>query len=66
MNPFVRIVLAACCSLVTMTAAASPPLDGISFAVVPGKLYLPLDEGNPARYLYEWIDTGTPVKVTRE
>lgn len=42
------------------------------FASVPsypashGCVRVPLDEGNPARFFYEWIDVGTPVKVTRE
>jgi hypothetical protein len=31
-----------------------------------GCIRLPLNEGNPARFFYEWIDPGTPVKVTRE
>lgn len=31
-----------------------------------GCIRLPLKEGNPARFFYEWIDTGTPVKVTSE
>jgi len=31
-----------------------------------GCIRLPLDEGNPARFFYEWIDRGTPVTVTRE
>jgi lipoprotein-anchoring transpeptidase ErfK/SrfK len=30
-----------------------------------GCIRLPLDGGNPARFFYEWIDRGTPVKVTR-
>jgi hypothetical protein len=44
MNPLVRIALSASCLVVAEPAAASPPLDGISFAVAEGKLYLPLDE----------------------
>lgn len=31
-----------------------------------GCIRLPLDEGNPARFFYEWIDRGTPVKVVRK
>lgn len=31
-----------------------------------GCIRLPLDEGNPARFFYEWIDAGTPVRITRE
>lgn len=30
-----------------------------------GCIRLPLTDGNPARFFYEWIDRGTPVKVTR-
>jgi lipoprotein-anchoring transpeptidase ErfK/SrfK len=30
-----------------------------------GCIRLPLDEGNPAKFFYEWIEPGTPVKVTR-
>lgn len=30
-----------------------------------GCIRLPLDEGNPAKFFYEWIERGTPVKVTR-
>jgi lipoprotein-anchoring transpeptidase ErfK/SrfK len=42
------------------------------FASVPdypashGCIRVPLDRGNPAKFFYEWIDPGTPVKVTRE
>jgi hypothetical protein len=28
-----------------------------------GCIRVPLDEGNPARFFYEWIDKGTPVRV---
>ena len=41
------------------------------FASVPnypashGCIRLPLDEGNPAKFFYEWIDNGTPVRVVR-
>ena len=31
-----------------------------------GCIRLPLDGANPARFLYEWIDNGTPVRVTRQ
>jgi lipoprotein-anchoring transpeptidase ErfK/SrfK len=31
-----------------------------------GCIRLPLDGGNPARFFYEWIDHGTPVKVARD
>lgn len=31
-----------------------------------GCIRMPLDEGNPAKFFYEWVDVGTPVKVTRE
>jgi L,D-transpeptidase catalytic domain len=30
-----------------------------------GCIRVPLTGGNPARFFYEWIDPGTPVKVTR-
>ena len=30
-----------------------------------GCIRLPLTGGNPAKFFYEWTDTGTPVKVTR-
>lgn len=28
-----------------------------------GCIRVPLDEGNPARFFYEWIDVGTPIKI---
>lgn len=28
-----------------------------------GCVRVPLDEGNPARFFYEWIDVGTPVRI---
>lgn len=31
-----------------------------------GCIRLPLTEGNPAKFFYDWVDCGTPVKVTRE
>lgn len=31
-----------------------------------GRIRLPLTEGNPAKYFYEWIDCGPPVRVTKE
>ncbi len=31
-----------------------------------GCIRLPLTGGNPARFFYQWIDCGTPVKVTRQ
>lgn len=31
-----------------------------------GCIRLPLTEGNPAKFFYEWIDCGTPVRVMRE
>lgn len=31
-----------------------------------GCIRLPLDGGNPARFFYEWIDNGVPVRVTRQ
>lgn len=31
-----------------------------------GCIRLPLNEGNPARFFYEWVDNGTPVRVTRD
>lgn len=30
-----------------------------------GCIRLPLDEGNPAKFFYEWVDDGTPVVVRR-
>ena len=30
-----------------------------------GCIRVPLDGGNPARFIYEWIDNGTPVHVVR-
>lgn len=30
-----------------------------------GCIRLPLNEGNPARFFYEWIDNGSPVSVVR-
>jgi hypothetical protein len=30
-----------------------------------GCIRLPLDGGNPAKFFYEWIDNGSPVRVTR-
>lgn len=30
-----------------------------------GCIRLPLTKGNPAKFFYDWTDTGTPVKVTR-
>lgn len=30
-----------------------------------GCIRVPLDGGNPARFIYEWIDNGTPVRVVR-
>jgi lipoprotein-anchoring transpeptidase ErfK/SrfK len=30
-----------------------------------GSIRLPLNEGNPARFFYEWIDNGSPVRVVR-
>jgi lipoprotein-anchoring transpeptidase ErfK/SrfK len=35
------------------------------FPASHGCIRLPLDRGNPARFFYEWIDRGTPVKVIR-
>ena len=41
------------------------------FTIVPrypashGCIRLPLDEGNPARFFYEWVQNGTPVVVTK-
>ena len=31
-----------------------------------GCIRLPLNEGNPAKFFYEWVDNGTPVRVTRD
>lgn len=31
-----------------------------------GCIRLPLNEGNPAKFFYEWVDKGTPIKVTRK
>jgi lipoprotein-anchoring transpeptidase ErfK/SrfK len=31
-----------------------------------GCIRVPLNEGNPARFFYEWVDKGTPVKVMRK
>ena len=31
-----------------------------------GCIRLPLNEGNPAKFFYEWVDVGTPVRVTRD
>lgn len=28
-----------------------------------GCIRLPLDEGNPARFFFEWVDTGTPIEI---
>jgi lipoprotein-anchoring transpeptidase ErfK/SrfK len=30
-----------------------------------GCIRVPLNEGNPARFFYEWVHRGTPVTVTR-
>lgn len=30
-----------------------------------GCIRLPLDEGNPAKFFYEWVDVGTPIRITR-
>lgn len=30
-----------------------------------GCIRLPLDEGNPARFFYEWVQNGVPVRVTK-
>lgn len=41
------------------------------FTVVPdypashGCIRMPLDEGNPARFFYEWVDSGTPIRILR-
>lgn len=31
-----------------------------------GCIRLPLGEGNPARFFYQWVETGTPVEVVRK
>ena len=31
-----------------------------------GCIRLPLNEGNPARFFYEWIDKGTPIRIIRK
>lgn len=31
-----------------------------------GCIRVPLNEGNPAKFFYEWVDTGTPVSVARD
>ena len=31
-----------------------------------GCIRVPLNEGNQARFFYEWVDVGTPVRVTRD
>ena len=31
-----------------------------------GCIRLPLNEGNPAKFFYEWVDKGTPIKITRK
>ncbi|MDC3255095.1 L,D-transpeptidase [bacterium] len=31
-----------------------------------GCIRVPLDEGNPAKFFYEWVDKGTPITVTKE
>ena len=31
-----------------------------------GCIRVPLNEGNPAKFFYEWIDKGTPVTITKE
>lgn len=31
-----------------------------------GCIRVPLNEGNPAKFFYEWVDVGTPVRVTRD
>lgn len=31
-----------------------------------GCIRLPLDEGNPAKFFFEWIDNGSPVRVMRQ
>jgi hypothetical protein len=31
-----------------------------------GCIRMPLTDGNPARFFYEWVKDGTPVRVTRE
>jgi hypothetical protein len=30
-----------------------------------GCIRMPLDEGNPARFFYEWVDKGTPITITK-
>ena len=30
-----------------------------------GCIRLPLDEGNPAYFFYQWIDRGTPVRIRK-
>jgi len=34
-----------------------------SYPASHGCIRVPLDEGNPARFFYEWIDVGTPVRI---
>jgi L,D-transpeptidase catalytic domain len=36
-----------------------------SYPASHGCVRVPLDEGNPARFFYEWIDVGTPVRIRR-
>ena len=31
-----------------------------------GCIRVPLNEGNPAKFFYEWVLNGTPIKVTQE
>lgn len=37
-----------------------------SYPASHGCIRLPLDEGNPAKFFYEWVDDGTPVLVKRD
>ncbi|MEZ5386527.1 MAG: hypothetical protein R3F13_13525 [Prosthecobacter sp.] len=31
-----------------------------------GRIRVPLTDGNPAKFFYEWVQSGTPVSVTKD
>jgi hypothetical protein len=61
---FLTVFLGSCSRLVSEKMHAfAGAVQGITFAADRGEIYVPLDEGNPARFFYEWIDVGTPVRI---
>lgn len=39
---------------------------GRTYSASHGCIRVPLNEGNPAKFFYEWVDTGTPESVARD